>query len=93
MRSRYAAYVLKLESYLLGTWHPDTRPEQLSLAEDAAHWTRLDVKRHVAESPTSAIVEFIARYKINGRAHRLHEVSRFVRENEQWFYIDGNFPE
>ena len=93
MRSRYTAYVLKLEPYLLDTWHPDTRPEQLNLAEDNAQWVALDVKRHVAESATSAIVEFVARYKLNGRAHRLHEVSRFVCENEQWFYIDGNFPE
>jgi SEC-C motif-containing protein len=93
MRSRYTAYVLKLEPYLLRTWHPDTRPEQLSLAEDSAQWVALDVKRHVAESAMSAIVEFVARYKLNGRAHRLHEVSRFVRENEQWFYIDGNFAE
>ena len=29
MRSRYSAYVLKLEDYLLATWHPDTRPRQL----------------------------------------------------------------
>ena len=42
-------------------------------------------------------VEFVARYKVNGRAHRLHEVSRFVREagegGMRWFYLDGSFPE
>lgn len=38
-------------------------------------------------------VEFVARYKIGGRAHRLHEVSRFVREQGRWFYVDGSFPE
>lgn len=42
-------------------------------------------------------VEFVARYKLGGRAHRLHEVSRFVREDVQgarrWFYLDGSFPE
>jgi len=37
-----------------------------------------------------ALVEFVARYKVNGRAHRLHEVSRFVHENERWFYVDGD---
>lgn len=38
-------------------------------------------------------VEFVARYKVNGRAHRLHEVSRFVREDGRWLYLDGSFPE
>jgi len=42
-------------------------------------------------------VEFVARYKLGGRAHRLHEVSRFVREEapggKRWFYLDGSFPE
>jgi SEC-C motif domain protein len=40
-----------------------------------------------------ATVEFVARYKIGGRAHRLHEISRFVREQGRWFYVDGSFPE
>ena len=40
-----------------------------------------------------ASVEFVARYKVKGRAHRLHEVSRFVREGGRWFYLDGSFPE
>jgi len=33
MRSRYSAYVLKLEAYLLATWHPGTRPAALDLAQ------------------------------------------------------------
>ena len=37
------------------------------------------------------VVEFVARYKIGGKAHRLHETSRFVREGEQWFYLEGDF--
>lgn len=93
MRSRYSAYVLKLEPYLLATWHPDTRPASLDLAQDDTRWLGLAIKRHVADSATSAIVEFVARYKIDGRAHRLHEISRFVREDGQWFYVDGTFPE
>jgi len=38
-----------------------------------------------------ATVEFVARYKSGGRAGRLHEVSRFVREDGKWFYVDGEF--
>lgn len=31
MRSRYSAYVRHLPDYLRATWHPDTRPAELSL--------------------------------------------------------------
>jgi SEC-C motif-containing protein len=92
MRSRYSAYVLKLERYLLATWHPDTRPASLDLTDDATKWLGLDIKRHEADGDR-AIVEFIARFKVGGRAGRLHETSRFVRDNGHWFYIDGTFTE
>jgi len=93
MRSRYSAYVLKLETYLLATWHPSTRPATLKLATDPARWLGLEVKRHNTESPDMATVEFVARYKIGGRAGRLHEISRFVREQGGWLYVDGTFPD
>jgi len=93
MRSRYSAYVLKLQDYLLATWHPSTRPATLELAADNEKWLGLEVKKHTQASADEAAVEFVARYKIAGRAHRLHEVSRFVREDGLWFYLDGEFPE
>lgn len=90
MRSRYTAYTLLNEEYLLGTWHASTRPQQLNLAEEASSkWLGLEVKRHEQQDAEHAIVEFVARYKVGGRAHRLHEVSRFVREEGRWFYVDG----
>lgn len=90
MRSRYTAYTLQREDYLLATWHPSTRPAALGLAEDVAtKWLGLEVKRHEQTDTDHAIVEFIARYKVNGRAHRLHEISKFVREDGRWFYLDG----
>lgn len=92
MRSRYSAYVLKLEPYLLATWHPSTRPESLDLDSDNAKWLGLEVKNHSQQDPVHATVEFVARYKIGGRAHRLHEISRFVREDGRWLYVDGEFP-
>lgn len=92
MRSRYSAYALKLEAYLLATWHPDTRPAALELSQDSEKWIGLDILRHTPHSPDSATVEFVARCKVGGRAHRLHEISRFVRENGRWFYVDGEFP-
>jgi len=49
----------------------------------------LNVKRHEIEDETHARVEFVARYKVNGRAHKLVEVSGFVREEGRWFYLSA----
>ncbi len=91
MRSRYSAYVLKREDYVLDTWHPSTRPEKLDLSTDTqTRWLGLEVKRHELTAPDQAIVEFIARYKVNGKAHRLHEISRFIQLEQRWYYVDGD---
>ena len=90
MRSRYTAYAQLNEDYLLATWHASARPSSLGLQDEApTKWLGLEVKRHEQQDADHAIVEFVARYKVQGRAHRLHEVSRFLREAGQWFYVDG----
>jgi SEC-C motif-containing protein len=108
MRSRYTAYAQKNEPYLLTTWHESTRPTPPIIDPDEKiQWLGLEVKSalrlrqrkaDLPEQPDSDTVEFVARFKIGGRAHRLHEVSRFVREPgddnvPRWFYLDGSFPE
>ena len=91
MRSRYSAYVLALEPYLLATWHASTRPPALNLADEAGtKWLGLEVRRHQQPDDGQALVEFVARYRVAGRGHRLHEVSRFVREDGRWYYVDGD---
>ena len=92
MRSRYTAYTLQNEGYLRQTWYTTTRPASGLLSEnDAIKWLSLDVLNH-QENGTDGTVEFVARYKVRGRAHKLHEISRFVREDGRWFYLDGSFP-
>ncbi|KRA17106.1 MULTISPECIES: YchJ family metal-binding protein [unclassified Lysobacter] len=92
MRSRYSAYVLGLRDYVLATWHPSTRPAELALDPAATRWLGLEVKRHGADGDR-ATVEFVARYRVGGgSAVRLHEVSRFLREDGRWYYLDGEFP-
>jgi SEC-C motif-containing protein len=91
MRSRYSAYALRLEPYLLATWHDSTRPVALDLAADNSKWSMLEVKKYICVSADRATVEFVARYKIGGRAARIHEASRFVRTDGRWFYLDGEF--
>lgn len=105
MRSRYTAYTLGNETYLRATWHPSTRPDEPIISEnERLHWLGLEVKsalrlrQRKVNTEDADTVEFVARYKIGGRAHRLHEVSRFVREAAigdvpRWYYLDGSFPE
>jgi SEC-C motif domain protein len=91
MRSRYSAYVLMLEEYLLATWHASTRPQRLDLAaqQPPPRWLGLSVKSEHSEGDR-AEVEFVARVRRGGgSAQRLHERSRFVREDGRWWYVDG----
>jgi SEC-C motif domain protein len=95
MRSRYSAYALHLGSYLLATWYGETSPGEIDFPP--TKWLGLEIK-HAASSGDVGVVEFIARYREStGRAGRLHEISRFVREGEgdgaRWLYIDGQSPE
>lgn len=93
MRSRYSAYALGLMDYVHATWHASTRPQLAELdSDEGSKWLGLEVKQHAAMGD-QATVEFVARYKRDGRAHRLHEISRFVREDGRWYYLDGSFPE
>ncbi len=96
MRSRYCAYVKKEEAYLLSSWHPSTRPEKLDLEEsEPDKWLGLKIVSKYAgkETDNDGEIEFVARFKTNGKAHRLHEKSRFLKENGQWFYLDGDMQE
>ncbi len=90
MRSRYTAYVMRDEAYLRATWQERDRPAIGALELSAAtKWLGLEVRRHAVTGADTALVEFVARYKVGGRAHRIHEVSRFVREAERWLYLDA----
>jgi len=89
MRSRYSAFVLARADYLLATWHSTTRPASLDF-DAGAKWLGLEVREHKATGADSAEVVFVARYRVDGRAVRLHERSRFVREAGRWFYVDGD---
>jgi SEC-C motif domain protein len=94
MRSRYTAFTLRDESYLLASWHQSTRPAGIDFdAEAAPKWIGLQVRQHVQTGAESAIVEFVARYRVGGRAYRLHETSRFVRTHGRWQYLEGEIHE
>lgn len=89
MRSRYSAFVTGNVPYLLATWHPSQRPATLAL-EAQTKWLGLEIRQHRATGPDAAVVEFVARFRVGGKAVRQHELSRFVREAGCWFYVDGD---
>ncbi len=94
MRSRYTAYVLADITWLLQTWHPSTRPPRLDLSAslaDGSTWLELQVLATTAGRATDeqGSVEFIARYQQAGRLKSLHETSRFIREADKWYYVNG----
>jgi len=84
MRSRYTAYCLNKSDYLLSSWHPSTRPTILENDAENTKWIRLKIV-----SSTKNTVEFIATCRIQGKAHKLHETSRFIFERPCWYYVNG----
>jgi SEC-C motif-containing protein len=89
MRSRYSAFVKDLRDYLLATWHVSTRPALIEAPEPGLKWLGLEVRGASMSAEDRGTVEFVARSKLGGRAHRLHEVSEFVREGGHWYYVDA----
>ena len=96
MRSRYSAYALGIKDYVLDTWHVSTRPETLDddVSSAEQRWQSLKIYRsEISTDGLSGLVEFLAIYKVNGRAYRLHEVSQFVWQDGRWYYLNGEFPD
>lgn len=90
MRSRYCAFAKGEAEYLLATWHPEKRPSRVRLDEEQK-WIGLSIKSTEAgqESDDEGRVEFVARFKVGGKGHRLHENSRFEKIDGRWYYLDG----
>ena len=88
MRSRYTAFVLEREPYLLSTWHASRRPDEIDFDPDAK-WLGLEVRASSDQDAEHAEVEFVARHRVAGRAVRLHERSRFIKEAGHWYYLDA----
>ena len=104
MRSRYAAYALGLEDYLLATWAPETRPERIfEPGEAPLKWVSLEVRASgetpgTGAEPDTGFVDFVARARSSRGAVKLSEHSRFRREKtgdaaRRWLYVDGDIEE
>jgi SEC-C motif-containing protein len=87
MRSRFSAYALDNSDYVLRTWHPSTRPQDVG-SDPGLRWTRLDVLNHDGGGVFDAegTVEFRAHYVDGGQPGVMAERSRFVRHDGHWVY-------
>jgi SEC-C motif domain protein len=96
MRARYSAYALATHNnpqghamldFLQATWHPSSAPGDIELSP--IQWLGLQVL-HAEQTAQAGVVEFVAYYKDGGKAHKMHEISRFSWDPERgWLYIDG----
>ena len=91
MRSRYSAFATGRADYLFRTWHPRTRPDDVSPAPGIT-WVGLEVIGADAGGPSdeTGTVEFRARFSDADGEHVLHETSRFERRAGRWVYVDGD---
>ncbi|MGO3146420.1 MAG: YchJ family protein [Leucobacter sp.] len=90
MRSRYSAFAMRRDDYLLRTWHVSTRPTTLEL-DPEIRWLRLLIDESSTGGPfdETGTVTFTAIGRGPDGRFEQHERSRFVRESGQWFYVDG----
>jgi SEC-C motif domain protein len=91
MRSRYSAFAVSDEAYLLATWHPTTRPASLDL-DSTLKWRRLQILGLTGgtEQDDTGTVEFVAHYWDTARNQygRQHENSRFTCQDRRWLYVE-----
>ncbi|NEQ99223.1 MAG: zinc chelation protein SecC, partial [Cyanothece sp. SIO2G6] len=96
MRSRYTAYCLGNIDYLMATHHPTRRaPDSrrtLTATANRVNWLELVVLHTEAGQPDdkTGVVEFVAIYQENRQIGQLHERSRFLKQRDRWFYLEGD---
>lgn len=88
MRSRYSAYVLKNEDYLLKTWHTSTRPAYLELEHDKTQWKQLTIL-YRSDSEVHFVAFFSGMMNDSELLYSLYEESKFIKEDDSWFYLSG----
>ncbi|QJE74890.1 YchJ family protein [Aerophototrophica crusticola] len=95
MRSRYSAFAVNNIDYLEQTLLPETRADfnkaEVDQWSKEATWTGLDVRATEGggEDDTEGWVEFVAKFRMQGKDLVHHETSRFQKAEGRWWYVDG----
>jgi SEC-C motif-containing protein len=96
MRSRYTAYVLGEVDYILGSLHPDHRADvdrdATAAWSKSADWKGLEIiaTEGGGESDEKGVVEFKARFELNGAPQVHHERAHFEKQGSRWYFVDGD---
>ncbi|WP_035885485.1 YchJ family protein [Siccibacter turicensis] len=98
MRSRYCAFVTHNAPYLVATWHPSCEAARFAADIEAGFagttWQGLTIYEQAeGHSPEEGFVSFVARFQENGKSGAIIERSRFLKENNKWYYVDGTRPQ
>ncbi len=88
MRSRYSANAKKAYKYIATSWHAKNRPKKMT-PNGKIHWLKLEII-NTQEEHNQGWVEFKAYYSHNNQQHILHEKSFFIKEDDQWWYVNGD---
>lgn len=91
MRSRFTAFAMHNETYILDTWDSANRPPRVKFPEKTVTWTHLEIldKKKGESKDAKGIVEFKAYYQLNNEEYVVNEISRFRKEQGRWYYLDG----
>lgn len=93
MRSRYCAYFYGEWNYIQETMRGPALMqwnEQQNKIQHSIKWQGLKVVTAYTDvDPNIGFVEFVAKYKENGKENYMHELSQFHREDGRWYYVEG----
>lgn len=91
MRSRFTAYAMRNADYLRATWDSAKCPEIIDFSKEKADWYRLEIIETKKGGPrdNKGLVEFKAYFVQDGEEYAMHEISRFIKTSNRWFYLDG----
>lgn len=95
MRARYTAYATCNIDFLYASAGPDVQsdfdPESSRRWAEGSEWNGMKIvaTEKGSEQDDEGLVEFIARYSVNGTEFEHHERSLFQRINGEWKFIDG----
>lgn len=90
MRSRFSAYFCNHAEWIARSWLNNMEPESVAFDDDLK-WLDLNIIDAPKADSDEGYVEFEARYLKKGKVKAIHEKSRFIKQNNQWLYVDGEY--
>jgi SEC-C motif domain protein len=95
MRSRYTAYSQANITYIANTMkgkasHNFNQEEAYQWAKQST-WLGLQILKAppISTQDNIGFVEFVAHYQFQGKKQYIHEISKFHKEKNKWYYVAG----